>query len=116
MGLCDGDGVGDSVGDPDGDGDGDLLGGENVPDGDDGGAEGDGLGFGVGCTEDGVGAGSTGKKVRARCAGNSEPIGRPGDRAGLAEAAGDDAAVGGRTTEDGAPPRPAGDGSGASAK
>ncbi len=116
MGLGDDDGVGDTVGDPDGDGDGDLLGGENVPEGDDSCAEGDGFGFGAGCTEDGVGAGSTGKNVRARCAGNSEPIGRPGDRVGLAEAAGDDAAVGGRTSEDGSPPRLAGDGSGACAK
>jgi hypothetical protein len=108
--------VGDTVGDADADADADPLGAENVPDGDDGRAEGDGLGFGVGCTEDGVGAGSTGKKVRARCAGNSEPIGGPGGRVGLAEAAGDDAAGAGRTTDDGAPPRLAEDGSGACAK
>ena len=110
-------GVGDGgVGDPVGDADGDLLGGENLAEGDDGRAEADGFGFGVGCTEDGVGAGSSGKKVRARCAGNSEPMGRPFDRVGLAEAAADDAAGGRRTTGDGAPPRLAGDGSGACTK
>jgi len=104
--------VGDTVGDADGD----LLGGENLAAGDDGRAEADGFGFGVVCTEEGVGAGSTGKKARARCAGNSEPIGRPFDRVGLAEAAADEAPGGRRTTGDGAPPRLAGDCSGACAK
>lgn len=112
MGLCDGDGAGDTVGEADGDGD--PAGGENVPEGDDDRAEGDGFGFGR--TEDGVGAGSTGKNARARCAGNSEPIGRPGGRAGLAEAVGDDAAADPRSAEEGDAPRLGGDGSGACAK
>jgi hypothetical protein len=112
VGLGDGEGAGDTVGDADGD----LLGGENLAEGDDGRPEADGFGFGVGCTEDGARVGSTGKKVRARFPGNSEPIGRPFDRVGLAEAAADDDAGGRRTTGDGAPPRLAGDGSGACAK
>jgi len=106
--------VGDIVSEVDGVGE--PAGGEKVPDGDDDRAEGDTSGFGVGRTEDGAGAGRTGKKARVRCAGKSEPIGRPGDRAGLAKVAGDDVAAGGHPGEEGAPPRLAGDGCGACAK
>jgi hypothetical protein len=98
VGLGDGDAVGDGDGDGDGDrdgdGDGDPPGEVKVPEGE-GRAEWDGVGFDVGFAEDGVCAGRTGTKARARCAGNSEPMG-----VGLAEAAGDDAATGGRLTDD----------------